>query len=109
MALGILTAAVAAAIVALVVLVALCGWAGKVSRPQRVGLCLIAAGLVWAGPGRLQGQPPGLGDLAMLLGILVYGLSVYGRQLREHVDELDGRRDGRLWRFPGQAVSDRDR
>lgn len=97
MPLNVLAATMAAAIVALVVLVALCGWAGRVPRWQRVGLCLIAAGVLWAGPGRLQGAPVSLGDLLMLLGVLVYGLSVYGRQLRDHVDQLDGLKDGRFF------------
>lgn len=106
MTLTIVCAALAAAIVALVVLVALFGWAGRVSLPQRLGLCLIAAGILWAGPDRIQGHPPGLGDLLMLLGVLVYGLAVYGRQLRDHADRMDGRLDGRFLRFRGQPMFD---
>lgn len=96
MVMAIICAAVAAAIVALVVLVALCGWAGRIGVTQRIGLSLIASGLLWAGPGRFQGHPPGLGDLLMLVGVLVYALAVYGRQLADHLDAVDGRLDGRI-------------
>jgi hypothetical protein len=91
---GILLAVLA---VHLVVLVALFGWAGEVPRAQKVGLCMIAAGLVWAGPGRFSGAPIGLGDLLMLTGILTYGIAVYGKQLKQHFDEADGSLDGRVF------------
>lgn len=95
-----LSAAVAAAIVAVVVAVALLGWAGRLSRLERIGLCVLAAGLLWAGPTRFLAKPgPGLGDLLFLAGIGTLLVSIYGRALIAHIEGMDGRQDGRLWPF----------
>ena len=94
----------AAAVVAVVVAVALAGWAGAVPRLQRLALAAIAAGLVWAGPDRFSGRPPGFGDLVLLAGVLAYIVAVYGRQLRAHLDAMDGKADGRI---DGAALANR--
>lgn len=88
------------AIILTVAAVAVLGWAGRLTRLERVGLCVLAAGLVWAGPGRFLSTPgPGLGDLLFLAGIATVLASIYGRALVAHIEGLDGRQDGRLWPF----------
>ncbi len=58
------SALVAVIVVALVMVVAVFDHRCAVPRGQRVGLCLMAAGggLMWAGPARFLGWPPGPGD-----------------------------------------------
>jgi hypothetical protein len=75
------TGLLVALIVAVVVLKGILGWGGEISRAQRVGLCMIGAGAVWAAPTRYLGLPPGLGDLLLFLGITTLVLSVFGRSL----------------------------
>ena len=88
------------AIILTVAAVAVLGWAGRLTRLERVGLCVLAAGLVWAGPGRFLSTPgPGLGDLLFLAGIGTLLVSIYGRALIAHIEGMDGRQDGRLWPF----------
>lgn len=84
------------AIVLIIAFVALLGWGGLLTLSQRLGLAAIAAGIVWAGPGRALGREPGLGDALMLLGLLVYLASTYGLRLFLRLDGLDGKVDGRL-------------
>ncbi len=95
-----LSAAVAAAIVAVVVAVALLGWAGRLSRLERIGLCVLAAGLLWAGPTRFLAKPgPGLPDLVFLVGVALLLGATYGRAVVAHLDAMDGRADGQVgWR-----------
>lgn len=54
----------------------------KLPRWQRWGLCLTGAGLVGAAPGRFLAHPPGVFDLMMLVGLLVYLAALYGPALR---------------------------
>lgn len=84
-----LSAIVALAIVATVVLKGVLGWAGSISRTQRVGLCLTGAGLVWAGPARFLDQPPGLGDLLFVVGIAVHVIATHGPSLWMAVTDDD--------------------
>lgn len=91
-----LSVAVGLAIVAMVVLTALMGWGGPTNRVQRVSLCVMAAGLAWAGPARLFGQPPGLGDLMFVGGIAVHLATVYGPRIWRRAAALDGVDDGRI-------------
>ena len=86
----------AATVVAMIVIIALTGWGGPLHCARRVGLTMVGAGLLWAGPGRFAGQPPGLGDLLMLSGLVLHLGAVYGPRLWQRVDRLDGRPDGRL-------------
>lgn len=93
---AVLSVAVGLAIVSMVVLVSLMGWGGATGRVQRVSLCVMAAGLVWAGPARLFGQPPGLGDLMFVCGIAVHLATVYGPRIWRRAAALDGVDDGRV-------------
>ncbi|WP_438853180.1 hypothetical protein [Brevundimonas nasdae] len=94
-----LSAAAAAFIVGVVVLAAIVGWGARVTRCQRIGLCVMAGGLVWAAPARLFGAGPGLPDLMFLSGLALYLAARHGRQIMERVDRLDGVEDGRVsWR-----------
>lgn len=94
-----LSAAAAAFIVGLVVMAAIVGWGARVTRCQRIGLCVMAGGLVWAAPARLFGAGPGLPDLMFLSGLALYLAARHGRQIMERVDRLDGVEDGRVsWR-----------
>ncbi|RZJ19134.1 MAG: hypothetical protein EON91_02755 [Brevundimonas sp.] len=93
---GMLSAALAAVIVAIVALAGIVGWGGRVSCAQRIGLCVMAAGLVWAGPARFMGYPPGLGDLLFVAGIVIHLGAVYGPAMWRKVDALDGEADGRV-------------
>lgn len=97
---AVLSAIAALAVVAVVVLASLLGWAGRVSCIQRTSLCVMAAGLVWAGPARFLDQPPGLGDLMFVSGLAVHLAALYGRALWRKIDSLDGVLDGRIGR-PG--------
>lgn len=84
----ILSCALGALIVAVIVVVALLGWGGSLTLSQRLGLAGVAAGIVWAGPGRALGREPGLGDALLLMGLLVYLLATYGRALLRRLDTL---------------------
>ena len=91
-----LCAIVGGLVIALLFAVALVGWGGPLPRLQRWALLMLLAGLVWAAPSRWLGLPPGLGDLMMLTGLLLYIGSQYGAALRIKVDALDGMVDGRF-------------
>jgi drug/metabolite transporter (DMT)-like permease len=85
-----------ACIVLVIVLVALFGWGGILSLTQRLSLAAIAAGIVWAGPGRALGREPGPGDALLLIGVLVYLIATYGPRMFQRLDGLDGAVDGRI-------------
>ncbi|WP_296174214.1 hypothetical protein [uncultured Brevundimonas sp.] len=91
-----LSAAVAAFVVGIVVLAAVIGWGARVTRFQRIGLCVMAGGLVWAGPGRLFGLAPALPDLMFLSGLALYLAARHGHHIMTRVDRLDGAEDGRI-------------
>ncbi len=91
-----LSAAAAAFIVGIVVLAAVIGWGARVTRFQRIGLCVMAAGLVWAAPARLFGAAPGLPDLMFLTGLALYLAARHGRHIMSRADRLDGAEDGRI-------------
>ncbi|GAA0216058.1 hypothetical protein QOZ96_002467 [Brevundimonas nasdae] len=94
-----LSAAAAAFIVGLVVMAAIIGWGARVTRCQRIGLCVMAGGLVWAAPARLFGAGPGLPDLMFLSGLALYLAARHGKRIMGRVDQLDGVEDGRMsWR-----------
>lgn len=95
-----LSAVLAAAIVGGVLLVGLFDRRSPMPRAQRLGWCLTAAGLIWAGPARFLGQPAGIADLLFLLGVLVVLLSLHGGAMLKKADALDGRMDGRLGVIP---------
>lgn len=97
---AVLSAVLAAAVVGGVLLVALFDRQNPMSRAQRIGWCLLAAGLLWAGPSRFLGRPAGLGDLVFLLGVLILLLALHGPAILRKVDGLDGRADGRLGVLP---------
>lgn len=92
----VVSVALAAVVVLMIAAVALLGWGGVLSQAQRLGLAGIAAGIAWAGPGRALGRGPGLGDLLMLLGLVVYLAATYGPALFHKADSLDGVTDGRI-------------
>lgn|SRR5690606_33884617 len=91
-----LSAAAAAFVVGIVVLAAVIGWGARVTRCQRTGLCIMAAGLVWAAPARLFGAAPGLPDLMFLSGLALYLAARHGKHIMDRVDRLDGVEDGRI-------------
>ena len=91
-----LTAAAAAVIVGIVVLATVIGWGERVTRFQRIGLCVMAAGLVWAAPARLFGAMPGMPDLMFLSGLALYLCARHGKHIMVRVDRLDGIEDGRV-------------
>lgn len=93
---SLISALLALAILCLVTAVALLGWGGRVTTVQRFALCAIAAGLAWAGPARMLGGKPALGDLLFLAGLLLYLAATYAPPLWRHVDGLDGQVDGRV-------------
>ncbi len=90
----ILSAVVSAAIVILICLAGIMGWTGRAGRLDRIGLCVMGAGLVWAGPARALDQPAGLGDLLFVSGLLLHLWAVYGPGLWQKADGLDGKVDG---------------
>ncbi|MBP7704216.1 MAG: hypothetical protein KA105_02885 [Caulobacter sp.] len=77
--------------------VALLGWGGALSGRTRLGLLMILAGLCWAAPARFLAEPPGLGDVLFLAGIILYVVDQYGLQVFRALDRLDGRQDGRIF------------
>ena len=83
------SAVVAALVVGLVLLKGVLGWGAAISRSQRLALCMIGAGIVWAGPGRYLELPPGLGDLLFVSGIAVHIFAVHGGSLWRAVTEED--------------------
>lgn len=87
-----------AATIALVALIAvlLTGWGGILTLAQRLGLASLGAGLVLASVPRFRGDPPGVGDVLMLGGFVVYLAATYGPAIWNHVDALDGAVDGRV-------------
>lgn len=91
-----LTAAAAAVIVGIVVLATVIGWGERVTRFQRIGLCVMAAGLVWAAPARLFGATPGMPDLMFLSGLALYLCARHGAHIMARVDRLDGIEDGQI-------------
>lgn len=78
----------------------LIGWGGAFSQLQRLGLAMSASGVVWAGVPRLMGQPPGIGDLMFLVGLLTFLGRTYGPAILKSLDAMDGKSDGRFdfWR-----------
>lgn len=94
------SAALAAGVVALVLAIVLLDRRTAPPRGQRLGLSMMAGGLLWAGPQRMLGGSPGMGDLVFLLGLLILLLTLYGGQLSRRVDAVDGRMDGRLGVVP---------
>lgn len=94
------SAALAACVVAVALMTVLFDCRTAPPRGQRIGLSMMAAGLLWAAPARMMGGSPGLGDLVFLLGLLVLLLALYGRQLGRRVDAIDGHIDGRLGVVP---------
>lgn len=97
---GLASAVLAACVVAAVLAVVLFDRRTAPPRGQRVGLTLMAAGLLWAAPARMLGGAPGLGDAIFLLGLLILLLALYGARLIRGVDALDGHVDGRLGVIP---------
>lgn len=95
-----LTMILAAAVVGLVLLVVFFDRRSPTPKAQRVGLTMMAAGLLWAGPARALGRPAGLGDVLFLSGLLVLLLSLYGAALMRGADMVDGRADGRIGIIP---------
>lgn len=76
---------IATLVIALVIALML-GHGGRLSCLQRVGVCAMAAGLVWAGPARFLGYPPGLGDLLFVAGLAVHLTAIYGPAIRKRAD-----------------------
>lgn len=74
----------------------LMGWGGLLSRGQRLGLAMTASGLVLAAIPRFQGQPPGWGDVLMLVGFVAYLGATYLPAIARHIDGLDGAVDGKI-------------
>ena len=86
---------IAAAILVVTVCLLLVGWGGLLTRLQRLGLAMFASGLVLAAIPRFNGHPPGLGDVLMLAGLVLFFGATYGPKILCHVDGLDGAVDGR--------------
>ena len=91
-----LAALAAALVVAMIVLIGLFGWAGVKTRLERIGLFMMGAGLLWAGPARLMGQGVSLGDLVFVVGLALHLWALYGRAMVHHADALDGQIDGQI-------------
>lgn len=104
MALLILSIVAAIVLVALVA-VLLTGWGGSLTLAQRIGLAALAAGLVLAAVPRFRGDPPGLGDVLMLGGFVVYLVATHGPAIWTHVDALDGTVDGRVGAQPAADLT----
>lgn len=96
-----LAGALAAANVAVIVLVAVLGWGGALSLAHRLGLSILAAGIVWAAPARAAVGAIGPGDAMLFGGLLTYLLAAHGRRIFQTVDALDGASDGRVGRPRG--------
>lgn len=86
----------AAGLLLVVICLLLLGWGGLLTRTQRIGIALFAAGFVIAAIPRFQGRPPGWGDFIMLVGLLIYFGTTYAPKIIQHVDGLDGQVDGRV-------------
>jgi hypothetical protein len=104
---GIASALLAAAVVGAALLIVLFDRRTAPPRAQRVGLSMMAAGLLWAAPARMLGGSPGLGDLIFLLGLLVLLAALYGARLVRGLDAVDGHVDGRLGVIPLHASGPR--
>lgn len=89
-------AGAATVVVSIVVLAALIGWGARVTRYQRIGLMVMAAGLIWAAPARLFGAGPGIPDLMFLGGLALYLCARHGPHIMVRVDRLDGVEDGQV-------------
>ena len=84
---AVICAMLGGAIILTVVAVAVLGWAGLVPTGQRAGLYILAAGLLWAGPGRFLSTPgPGLGPTGQRAGLYILAA-------------------GLLWAGPGRFLS----
>lgn len=81
---------IAVGILVLTVCLLLVGWGGLLSRLQRLGLAMFASGLVLAAIPRFTGHPPGLGDVLMLTGLVLFFAATYGPKILQHVDGMDG-------------------
>lgn len=90
------SAVLAGALVAIVTLAAVMGWGGPMTRPQRLGLCAAAAGLVGAGIGRAMQGPVGWFDGLFLGGLVLYLAATYGAAILRRADRCDGVADGRI-------------
>lgn len=98
------TTIIAAAVVGMIVLIALMGWGGMMKRLERIGLFLMGAGLLWAGPVRLLGGGVGPGDLLFVLGLFLHLWALYGPSLWLRADAVDGKVDGKVLSFPRSAL-----
>lgn len=87
---------VAAGVLVATVCLLLLGWGGLLTRSQRLGLALFAAGMVLAAIPRFMGQPPSWGDLIMLVGLGLFFVATYGPKILHHADGLDGAIDSRF-------------
>lgn len=83
-------------VVGIVLAASVMGWGARVTRCQRVGLLVFAAGMVMAAPARFLGQPVGFPDLMMLAGLALYLLARNLKYILRKVDGLDGVFDDRL-------------
>lgn len=92
---AVLCGLLAVVIVVVVVLAALMGWGERVTRCQRYGLCIMASGLILAGPSRYA-QGLGLADLMFLSGIALALVARHSRSILKRADCLDGIEDGRV-------------
>jgi len=104
--LNVVAAVLAAVVVGVVLLACLFDRTGPQGRLQRLSLCMMAGGLLWAAPARLLGYPPGLGDLMFLGGLSALLLRLYGAGIWAALDGLDGELDGLV---DIQAVVERSR
>lgn len=91
-----MTAVAAVIVVGIVALAAVVGWGARVTRFQRIGLIVMAAGLTWAAPARLFGATPGMPDLMFLSGLALYLCARHGAHIMARVDRLDGIEDGQI-------------
>lgn len=91
-----LLCALAALAYLIVVACLLVGWGGAFSQVQRAGLALSASGVVLAGIPRMMGQPPGVGDLMFLAGLVTFLARTYGPAIFHNLDGLDGVFDGKV-------------
>lgn len=91
-----LAAGLAAGVVGVILLAAVAGWGERVTRWQKRGLLLTAAGLMIGAYDRLLGRPVGMGDVAFMGGLLLYLVARHGKHILKRADRFDGVADGRL-------------